>query len=63
MKELKFSYDAVEDILTIEGTRYSGEVFREWSMISPITADGKCLRVIDKNNGVITILVQDHKEA
>lgn len=29
--QLNYTYDDRTDVLTIEGTRYSGELFREWS--------------------------------
>jgi len=32
MSQLSFHYDSVEDVLTIEGKRYSGELFRTFGM-------------------------------
>ncbi len=29
--KLSFEYDEEQDILTIEGIRYTGDLFREWS--------------------------------
>ncbi len=30
-RPLSFAYDPEHDILTVEGVRYSGALFREWS--------------------------------
>jgi hypothetical protein len=51
-KELDFYYDTMTDMLTIEGIRYNGEIFRQWSEHgAPI---GTKLEIIARENGVIT---------
>lgn len=57
-KALDFSYDAPNDIMTIEGIRYAGEMFREFGL-GP--NPGKWLRIISIEDGVLTVEVK--KEA
>ena len=59
MKRLNFSYeeptpDGRGDILTIEGFRYSGELFRLWAG-KGILRLGEPFRIIKREDGVITI--------
>ena len=32
---LQFSYDPDTDLLTIEGVKYAGQIFRDWSNAAP----------------------------
>lgn len=48
---LAHSYDQYTDILTIEGTKYAGALFRSLSF-API---GAVLRVVNRQDGVITV--------
>ena len=38
MSTIRFWYDPVEDVLTIEGVKYSGELFRTFGVCHPGTA-------------------------
>jgi len=49
MNQLSFQYDSVEDILTIEGKKYSGELFRVFAMPD----DGCLYRIVSKDETVI----------
>lgn len=54
-KALDFSYDTGNDIMTIEGIKYSGEIFRAFG-IGP--TPGKWLRIISLENGVLNVEVK-----
>ena len=60
MTPLAFSYDSEHDILTIEGRKYSGDLFREFGF-GP-TEEGKCFK-LKIDHGCMTIYVQDHAKA
>lgn len=49
---LALDYDASSDILTIEGIRYSGIVFREFGRWLP---PGAVLRFVKREDGAVTI--------
>jgi hypothetical protein len=49
--KLSFSYDASVDILTVEGVRYKGDVFRK--LAEP--EDGYFYQLRQKTNGVVVI--------
>lgn len=53
MAELKFSYDAFNDVLTVEGKRFHGEIFRKEFGGIEITPPDTCLRIIEKPQGVL----------
>lgn len=55
MAALDFSYDKQQDIMTIEGIKYSGEVFREFG-IGPTPA--RWLRIIKLEDGVLHVEVK-----
>lgn len=50
---LDFEYDEIDDCLSIEGMKYSGELFRQWSK------DGMPLqgifRIVGRDDGVFTV--------
>ncbi len=51
-KSLTYSFEpAPVDVMTIEGIRYSGELFRSFG-IAPI---GALLRIVNRQDGVITV--------
>lgn len=50
MSRLRISYDEAEDILTIEGIRYSGSLLRSLGNELP----GSWLRILGRKDGVIT---------
>ena len=52
MKRLRFSYDAKADVLTIEGLRYSGDLFRAWGHELRL---GEHHSLIERRDGVITL--------
>ena len=51
---LDFSYDANRDILTVEGMRYSGEIFRQWAEKLPV---GYWFQFIGRSTGVVELRV------
>lgn len=52
-KPLQFSYDVEQDILTIEGCKYSGVLFRALGLNGIET--GKLFEIVDREDGVITL--------
>ena len=58
---LNFSYDKQNDILEIEGIRYMGDIFRKFGGFE-ITPKDKCLKIISRLDGVITLMIQDHPD-
>ena len=56
MKPLVFSYEQPpRDVLTVEGMRYSGALFRLWSNAGfPV---GTLMRIVKRENGVMTVEV------
>lgn len=48
------AYDPITDTIEIEGTRYSGQLFREFGCNFPGLV-GHLLRVEKKENGIVTI--------
>jgi hypothetical protein len=48
---LNFKYDAISDVMTIEGNRFSGDFFRYFNMTSPQAV----FRIVEIANGNITI--------
>jgi hypothetical protein len=54
MFKLSFTYDPVADILTVEGVKYSGDLFRAFAFGA--TPPGQALRVVNKSeDGTVTI--------
>lgn len=51
VKPLSFQYDAHLDILTVEGIRYSGSLFRGLG----IGAIGTAFRLTERRDGVVTL--------
>lgn len=51
MTSLSFSYDPFLDILTVEGKRYSGELFRKGLTETP---EGMCFRLVKDGDTFIT---------
>jgi len=45
-------YDALTDTLTIEGVKYSGELFRQFAQAMPI---GTPFRIVKRENGEVTV--------
>lgn len=52
MKSLHVKYDPIQDVLNIEGVKYSGEIFRRFSTSKPEDT----FKVIDNSQGVLTML-------
>jgi hypothetical protein len=50
-RPLSFKYNARDDVLTVEGVSFSGELFRAFGLVQP----GTWLRVEERCNGVITV--------
>lgn len=56
--KLKYSYDHELDVLTVEGVRYSGDLFRMWS--DGGLAVGKLFRIVARStDGGITLQALD----
>ena len=55
---LDFSYDPDNDIMIINGRKYTGKLFRVG--FEP-TEEGKCFKTL-LINGILTISVQDHRD-
>jgi hypothetical protein len=51
--KLALSYDEAGDVLTVEGTKYSGEVFRQFGFGTA----GRWMRVLSRDDGVVTVEV------
>ena len=51
-QHLNFSYDANNDLITIEGVTYTGDLFRLWARDLPLF---QWHRIIRRENGVVTI--------
>ena len=51
---LNFSYDYSKDVMTIDGIKYSGELFR--GLAFKIVED-EYFQIIERENGVITVQV------
>lgn len=49
-------YDAEQDVMTIEGIRYSGELFRELGFSAQV---GQLLRVVERTDGVVTLVREE----
>jgi hypothetical protein len=52
-KPLQFSYDAIRDVLTIEGVQYSGGLFREFGL-GPLN---RPLKIIKREDGLVTVQI------
>ena len=50
---LDFEYDGRIDLVTIEGIKYSGELFRAFAVGG--LAVGEHLKIIEREDGVITL--------
>jgi hypothetical protein len=61
MANLNFSYDPFTDGMTIEGTRYSGELFRAFAKGG--LAIGEDLKKINRADSVVTIRRLTPREA
>lgn len=59
MERLKFDYNEMDDILTIEGIRYAGAIFRDLGWETPI---GECFRIEKREDGVLILSRVLHKE-
>lgn len=51
-KHLEFSYDEKEDILTVEGVRYSGDYFRFLAKEPP---DPRWFRMKKREDGIVIV--------
>lgn len=49
---LSVQYDHATDVLTVEGVRYSGVLFRSLG----ICETGKWMKVVERKDGVLTVL-------
>lgn len=49
---LEMSYDEASDILTIEGIRYAGELFRQFGKVMPLNTP---LKLLSRDNGVLVV--------
>lgn len=58
MSALQFEYDIVDDVLTIEGVRYSGELFRGLGALDV----GGLFQIQDRKDGVLTLYEIDNAE-
>ena len=54
-------YDPIMDVIEIEGTRYSGQFFRELGC-NFLSMVGQVLRIDKKENGIITVTRLKEKE-
>lgn len=54
---LRFEYDEATDIITIEGARYAGRLFRELGEEG--MKPGSLFRLLRRDDGVITIGVEE----
>ena len=55
---IKTDYDEVNDILTVDGKKFSGDFFRNLTSVTP---EGHCFRVTEvEENGPTTVIVQKH---
>lgn len=52
MSNLNFSYDEVQDVITIEDIKYAGELFRQFGRVFPLHAP---LKVISRDDGVLVV--------
>lgn len=52
MEKLKFEYDEQNDTITIEGIKYSGEIFRQLGGMLEV---GALFQLMERENGVLTI--------
>jgi hypothetical protein len=59
MTTLRFEYDPFADVLTIEGVKYAGEVFRGLGLTPP----GKWVRIVDRRDGVVTLTTGESEDA
>ena len=53
---LQFSYDETNDVLTVEGIRYSGELFRTLGF----GAIGSVLRLVERKDGVVVMMQENN---
>ena len=51
MDSLNFDYDELTDILTIEGVRYSGQIFRSFGVFPR----GELFMFLDRRDGVVEV--------
>lgn len=49
---LNYEYDAIYDILTVEGCKFSGDFFRQLVKDIPL---GKLFTMVSRRNGVIEV--------
>lgn len=54
-------YNSEKDFVEIEGTRYSGDLFREFACSFP-NMIGQILRIDKKENGLVTVTRLANKE-
>lgn len=57
---LQFAYDGIEDVLTVEGIQYSGEMFRQLGGAFPI---GVPLTIVARKDGVLAVYCSDEVAA
>lgn len=48
------TYDPYNDLIVIEGIRYSGQLLRDGLGVNGLQA-GKCLRIVKRNEGIVTM--------
>jgi hypothetical protein len=56
-KENPVAYDPLNDVLVIYGIRYSMEMFRQMAFMPK--EDGRWLKILDRQDGVITVKAKD----
>ena len=57
-KGLAYQYDQDTDVLTVEGLKYAGALFREFG-VAPI---GTTLRIVERKDGVVTVQRVEEKK-
>ena len=48
------TYDPYNDLIVIEGIRYSGQLLRDGLGVNGLNA-GKCLQIVKRNEGIVTM--------
>lgn len=57
--KLQFDYDESSDVMTIEGIKYSGELFRQWGSFNGIPSGTKFQIIRDADTCFSLILLQN----
>lgn len=53
---LQYAYDRANDLLTVEGVTYAGEVFRQLGALAPLDTP---LKIMSRGDGVITLVLME----